>query len=214
MADVKFCGLTRPADAAFAVQAGASFVGAIFAGGPRALTPAEAVHVFAAARTDAMRVAVVGGDFRSTLPEILRAVRPDVVQLHGDPTVADIRAAREMGAPAVWAAVRVPGAELPGSAAELIAEADALLLDAKVGTGLGGTGTALPWPALADALARIRSGGTVVLAGGLTPGNVQDAIAALDPDVVDVSSGIERSAGVKDHELMLQFTHAAKEGGG
>lgn len=210
MAEVKFCGLTQAADAAFAVEAGASYVGVVFAGGPRNLAPDQAARVLSRVPPEVRRVAVVGADFRAALPSILDAVRPDIVQLHGDPAVHDVRDARALGAPAVWAVVRVAGTDVPVVAAELIAEADALLLDAKVAGGLGGTGTALPWPGLADAIGRIRSGGTLVLAGGLTPANVLDAIAALEPDVVDVSSGVERAPGVKDHERMVQFVDAAR----
>lgn len=210
MAEVKFCGLTQPADAAFAAESGAAYVGVVFAGGPRHLAPEQAVTVLARVPPEVKRVAVVGADFREAMPAILRAVRPDVVQLHGDPSVRDVRDARALGAPAVWAAVRVAGAAVPAVAAELIAEADALLLDAKVAGSLGGTGSTLPWPALAGDVGRIRSGGTLVLAGGLTPANVLDAIAALEPDVVDVSSGVERAPGVKDHERMVQFVYAAR----
>jgi len=208
--DVKFCGLTRPEDAAFASDVGAAYVGAVFAGGPRNVAPEQAAKVFARVAPDVRRVAVVGADFRLVLPDILRVVRPDVVQLHGDPVVRDVRDARALGAPSVWAAVRVEGTTLPAAAADLMGEADALLLDARVAGRLGGTGTALPWPALAVAVATIRFGGTLVLAGGLTPANVADAIAALNPDVLDVSSGVERAPGVKDHELMVQFADAAR----
>jgi phosphoribosylanthranilate isomerase len=200
----------RPEDSAFAAEVGAAYVGAVFAGGPRHLAPEQAARIFHSVPSTVRRVAVVGADFRDTLPDILRVVRPDVVQLHGDPDVRDVRDARVLGAPAVWAAVRIAGTAVPAVAADLFGEADALLLDARVAGGLGGTGTPLPWPALAEVVGRIRSGGTLVLAGGLTPANVSDAIAALDPDVVDVSSGVERAPGVKDHELMVQFAYAAR----
>lgn len=210
MVEVKFCGLTREADAAFAGALGAAYVGVIFAGGPRSLTPARSAEVLARAEASVHRVGVFGRNFEDAIPEALAAVSLDVVQLHGDPSVSDVRVARRLFAGTVWAAVRISGAELPSAAAELIAEADAVLLDAKVGTTLGGSGVALPWERLADRLARVRHGGTVVLAGGLTPGNVEAAISALDPDVVDVSSGVEAAPGVKAHDRMRAFADAVR----
>ncbi|MCC7196217.1 MAG: phosphoribosylanthranilate isomerase [Gemmatimonadaceae bacterium] len=207
---MKFCGLTLPGDAAFAGEAGASYVGAVLAGGPRSVTAGSAAEVFAAAPAGVTRVAVLGAGFREILDEVLDVARPDVVQLHADPDVNDVIEARRLGAPAVWAVVRIVGTELPGGAAALLAEADALLLDAKVDGSLGGSGAALGWAALAGPVERIRRGGKLVLAGGLRPGNVRDAVAALQPDVVDVSSGVERSPGIKDHDLMLKFVTAAR----
>ena len=210
MAEVKFCGLTRALDAAFARELGAAYAGVIFAGGPRALAPARAAIVLASAGA-VRRVGVFGADFRRVLPDVLAETSLDVVQLHGDPGVEDIRDARRLFDGAVWAAVRVHGAAIPGVAAELIGEADALLLDAKVEEALGGSGVTLPWARLADQLVRIRCGGVVVLAGGLTAGNVEDAVAALEPDVVDVSSGVEEAPGVKVHERMLAFANAVRQ---
>lgn len=213
MPDVKFCGLTREPDAAFVGEAGGSYAGVIFAGGPRELTPLAAARVLDVADISVRRVGVFGPDFRARVPRTLADTRLDVVQLHGDPGVEDVRAARRLFDGAIWAAVRVRGNVIPAAAAQLIGEADALLLDAKAGGALGGSGLPLPWPALADQLVRIRSGGMVVLAGGLTVENVEDAVAALEPDVVDVSSGVEQAPGVKVHERMLAFANAAKRDG-
>ncbi|HVZ47740.1 MAG TPA: phosphoribosylanthranilate isomerase [Gemmatimonadaceae bacterium] len=210
MPDVKFCGLTRETDASFVAEAGGAYAGVIFAGGPRELAPERAARVLAAAGPAIRRVGVFGRDFRARLPRVLAATPLDVVQLHADPSVDDVREARALFGGVIWATVRVEGTAIPGVAASLIAEADALLLDARVDGALGGSGVALPWPALADQLTRIRCGGTVVLAGGLTAENVEDAAAALEPDVVDVSSGVEEAPGVKVHERMVAFAQAAR----
>lgn len=210
MADIKFCGLTREKDAAFVPVVGADYAGVIFAGGPRELTPERAASIFTAAGADIHRVGVFGADFRERVPSVVSQVSLDVIQLHGDPTVADVRDARKLFDGIVWAAVRVRGSTIPGSVAELFGEADAVLLDALAPGALGGTGRRLPWPALADDLDKVRAGAMLVLAGGLVPDNVGDAIAALDPDVVDVSSGVELSPGVKDHEKMTEFVYAAR----
>ena len=210
MTDVKFCGLTREADAKFASSVAARYAGVIFAGGPRELPPSHAAAVLGAADATVHRVGVFGADFRDRIPLVLGQVSLDVVQLHADPTVADVRAARALFDGTVWAAVRVRGAEIPARTAELFGEADAVVLDAMAGEALGGTGARIPWPDVADALALIRAGATLVLAGGLTSANVRDAIVMLTPDIVDVSSGVESAPGVKDHERMTAFIHAVR----
>jgi phosphoribosylanthranilate isomerase len=91
--------------------------------------------------------------------------------------------------------------------------ADALVLDAKVPGQLGGTGVALDWAALANDVSAWRAahpGVRLVLAGGLTPENVQRAIGLLGPDVVDVSSGVESAPGIKDPERLQAFVDAVR----
>jgi phosphoribosylanthranilate isomerase len=85
---------------------------------------------------------------------------------------------------------------------------DGLLLDAAVPGKLGGTGVTLPWAELAEPLRELRRFKRIILAGGLRPENVGQAIAALSPDVVDVSSGVESSPGIKDHGRMREFRDA------
>jgi len=86
--------------------------------------------------------------------------------------------------------------------------ADAILVDSYSESGLGGTGRAFDWEREADAVRRIVAGKPLVLAGGLDAENVGAAIRALAPDVVDVSSGVESSPGVKDHGRMRAFASA------
>jgi phosphoribosylanthranilate isomerase len=208
--EVKFCGLTRVVDAARAVECGASFVGVIFAGGPREIAATAAREVFNSVRGAARRVGVFGADFRTRVPQVLAGTTLDVVQLHGDPAVADVAEARRLFGGVVWAALRMAGSDVPAHATELFVEADAVLIDARVAGRLGGTGATLPWARLAPALDRARAGATLVLAGGLTPENVGEAIRALRPDVVDVSSGVELAPGIKDHERMAAFAEAVR----
>lgn len=214
MPDIKFCGLAREQDAAFVAAVGAEYAGVIFAGGPREQTPERATGIFAAAGADVHRVGVFGSDFRERIPSVVSQVSLDVIQLHADPTIADVRDARRIFDGMVWAGVRVGDHGIPSSIAGLFGEADAVLLDALAAGALGGTGTRLPWPALAEDLAKARAGAMLVLAGGLLPENVGDAIAALEPDVVDVSSGVESSPGIKDHEKMTAFAYAARRSEG
>lgn len=187
----------------------AAFVGVIFAGGPRELTPARAGAIHAAAAGAVRRVGVFGADFRTRIPEVTSVAPLDVVQLHADPGPDDIRDARLIFRGEVWAAVRVKGDQMPGSAAGLFADADAVVLDARVPGRLGGAGVALPWDRIAMEIRRMRTDGRLVLAGGLTAENVAEAVAVLMPDVVDVSSGVESAPGIKDHTRMRDFIRAA-----
>ena len=187
---------------------GAAYVGVIFAGGPRLVTVAEARQVVDAARGRARTVGVFGADSPETIARIVREAGLDVVQLSADPDAETVDAVRSATGAEVWAAVRC-GASLPALASILFDRADAVLLDAKVEGQLGGTGRTLPWDDLAAALRAARSsGGRLVLAGGLTPENVRRAAVVLEPDVVDVSSGVESAPGVKDHERMRAFVRA------
>lgn len=194
-----------------AVALGAAYLGVIFAGGPRLLTPARARVVLARAGT-ARKVGVFGAVSAAEVGAVAREVGLDVVQLHGDPDAAAVDAVRRGFAGEVWAVMRCEGAEVPATAESLFRVADAVVLDAKVPGQLGGTGVTVPWAALREVLEPWRALAPLVLAGGLTPANVAEAAATLSPAVVDVSSGVERSPGVKDHERMRAFRRAV--GGG
>ncbi len=211
MAEVKFCGLTRSADVHEAVRLGASFVGVILASGPRLLQPEQARSVLSAVPRGVSRVGVFGARPPEAIADDARRAGVDIVQLHADPDAAVVAAVREHFAGPVWAVVRIAGEVVPPVTGELFAAADALVLDARSERGLGGTGETLPWAALATRLAQGRGGrASLVLAGGLTAANVVEAIDALAPDVVDVSSGVESAPGVKDHSLMGAFARAAR----
>ena len=209
LAKVKFCGMTRPKDAALASEIGASYIGVVFADGPRRVTPTQARTILDAAGGKAKRVGVFGTNAPDEIARFSEEARLDVVQLHADPTTADVRAIRTKFNGEVWAAIRIAGAHIPSAAEALFDAADAVVLDARSEHRLGGTGKALPWDELEVDLARDRGGAAVVLAGGLNPGNVATAIRTLAPDVVDVSSGVESSPGVKDPWLMREFYAAA-----
>jgi phosphoribosylanthranilate isomerase len=164
------------------------------------------------------RVGVFPGTDLVTLMATIATAGLTVVQLHGDPTVAFISAVRAAFRGEVWAVLRCPGGELPARARSLWAVADAVLLDAHVPGQLGGTGQTLPWRALGDSVRESRAkaprSGRLVVAGGLTSDNVGEAIAALRPDVVDTSSGIEQSPGIKDPARMAAFVQAVKAADG
>ncbi len=211
---VKICGLVRPADAAVAVAAGAKYVGAIFAGGARVVTPIAARAIFDQAGT-ATRVVVVGHEPVDDIVRAAMAAGADIVQLHGDPSPRVVLDLRERWPGGIWAALRVPPQSFDSErAAALFAVADGVVLDAMVPGALGGTGVAIDWKALDVPVRAIRAeadaNALLILAGGLTPENVQLGIRFLSPDVVDVSSGVESAPGIKDHTRLQRFIAAAR----
>lgn len=205
--DIKFCGLTRPADAELAASLGARYVGVILVGGPRLVTPARASLVFDAARGPE-RVAVVSLGAPADMAALGHAAGADILQLHADPTPELVRALREHWKGGIWAAVRLGGGRVPSVWSQLFGVADAVVTDTAVPSGLGGSGVRFDWAAHRALVEKSRVGGRFVLAGGLTPGNIPDAIRVLGPDVVDVSSGVEDMPGVKSPELMRAFSRA------
>ena len=207
--EIKFCGLTRPADAAQVGSHGAAYAGVVMAGGPRRLDPARVVLGLDALSPGGKRAAVFGPQPADEIADLARRLRLDVAQLHGDASAAAVRSVRAalQSPTAVWAVVRVTdGAQAAESIGELDGVADGILLDAAVAGSLGGSGTAFDWSSF-PARARPRRS-TFIAAGGLTPENVAQAIRTFHPDVVDVSSGIERTRGVKDPERMREFAQA------
>jgi phosphoribosylanthranilate isomerase len=210
VAEVKLCGMTRREDARAAAASGAGFVGVIFAGGPRTMTADGARDVLLDVPSSVRRVGVFGAASPSEIAAVADVVGLDIIQLHADPDADMVRAVRSAVARPVWAALRVRGALLPGGADSLFADADAVVLDAPADHALGGTGVTLPWEALVTQLTPFRDRARLVLAGGLTPANVADAISALGPDIVAVSSGVESAPGIKDHQMMRAFIGAAR----
>ena len=210
MADIKFCGLTRSEDAEFAASLGARYVGVIFAESPRQVTDDKARTVFAGVPMGISRVGVFGDTKPEQIATRADALGLDVVQLHGDPKPRTIARVRKKWHGRVWAVQRISDT-LPDSARDLFDAADGVVLDARSPDQLGGTGITLPWESLRERVDLFRPPrAKLVLAGGLTPENVRQAVAALDPDVVDVSSGVELMPGIKDHDRMRAFRDAVQ----
>lgn len=201
----KICGITRLADAMHAVEHGATAVGFVFwPESPRHVAPEVAAKIIEALPDSVTPVGVFVNQTADDIRRIAAAARIKTIQLHGDETPADA-AALEWP---VWRALSLHGAN--GSLAEWPSET-MILLDAHDPVRRGGTGRLLDWQAAAI-LARRRP---IVLAGGLTPANVDEAIRTVRPAGVDVSTGVEAAPGVKDHEkvsLFLEHARAAFNG--
>jgi phosphoribosylanthranilate isomerase len=211
MTDIKFCGLTRKVDVRVALELGAAFVGAIFAGGPRVLTAQQARSLFDDVG-GARRVGVFGDQPSDEIARIAELVPLDVVQLHADPTPRTVAAVKAVTGLETWAAMRIGNAVAEADLDALISSADAVVFDSRVDGALGGTGRVFDWAMLTNLLdPHRRAQARVILAGGLTPQLASHAVEAVHPDVVDVSSGVETAPGVKNHALMRAFA-AAVEG--
>jgi phosphoribosylanthranilate isomerase len=205
---VKFCGITNLDDAAEAVRLGAWAVGLIhFDGSPRNVDPAVATEIAAAFRR---KCEVVGVFVNPTLDEVARAVEDEgltMVQLNG------AEGASFCGEVARRTGVKVAKAIHVASAADIhAAEAfrtDFHLFDRR-GKGMwGGTGESFDWELLRDH----RSEVPAILAGGLRPENVAEAVSTVHPFAVDVASGVEIEPGRKDHAAMTAFFEAANSVG-
>jgi phosphoribosylanthranilate isomerase len=209
---VKICGLCRAGDAAAAVAAGADLAGVVLeAGTHRSQTLGHARRILAPVPA-AMRVGVLVNPSEAAALHAAQALHLAVVQLHGNEPPSLVAALRGAGVE-VWKAVR-PRTEAEAAAAVEAygGIADALLLDGWSAAAAGGTGTRFDWSLGARVRALLPRGTALVAAGGLTPDNVASLVAAVDPDGVDVSSGVEAAPGCKDPVLMERFIAAARAG--
>jgi phosphoribosylanthranilate isomerase len=210
---IKFCGLTIPGDAGYAAELGAAYVGVIFADSARKVSEDTARAVFDAAGSSTKHVAVFGSeDPIDSIVERARRIGAQVLQLHRELEPAEIEGLRANFSGEIWAVVSVdPDADrLPRHAFDLADSADAILLDARIGNRSGGSGRPLAWSTLASDSTALSALRPIILAGGLKAENVGEAIRAMRPSVVDVSSGVEASPGVKDRPRMKAFAEAVR----
>lgn len=202
MVRVKICGITRPEDAAAAAEAGADAMGLVFAESPRRVTLEQARAILAALPPFVTPVALFVNETAEQIRETCQALGVRTVQLHGDEPP---EFARQLAGLCVIKAFRIGGeADLAPLAAGY--PALAYLLDSKVAGRRGGTGVTLDW----TLAARAASLGRIILAGGLTPDNVADAVRRVRPYGVDVSSGVECEPGRKDPAKVQAFVAAAR----
>jgi phosphoribosylanthranilate isomerase len=199
---VKICGITRLEDALAAVRLGADALGFNFwPGSRRFIAPAEAQRIVRALPPLVTAVGVFVDPSHDEAVAAAAVSGVQVLQLHGDEPP---ELCRSFHLP-VLKALRVAGPEAL-EALDRYAGVAGFLLDA-ASPGYGGSGRTFDWALGRAAAARA----TVLLAGGLHPGNVAEAVREVRPFAVDVASGVEAAPGVKDHELMARFIRAAKE---
>lgn len=201
--------MTRPEDVQTAVELGAAYVGVVFAPSGRRVTVARAAEVLAPVRGGAAKAVGVFADAPvSDLLSTAGTVGLQVLQFQGPRTPAELAELSARFDGELWLVMRVgrDGWSPPALSGWM---GHGILLDTLSSRGLGGTGETFDWRAVSTAANRLREGRRLIVAGGLHAGNVEDVRRALDPDVVDVSSGIESAVGIKDRERMRAFIAAA-----
>ena len=207
---VKICGLKTPESVAAAVVAGASYLGFVFfPKSPRHLTYRQAAELAATVPDDVIKVALTVNADDEALAKMLGEVPVDMLQLHGSETPKRVAYIRErFGLPVMKAVGVADASDLP-QLVEYAKVADQLLVDAKPPKGSplpGGNALAFDWRLIAD----LEWPTPWMLAGGLTPDNVAEAMRLTGATMVDVSSGVESAPGVKDLDKIAAFVKAAK----
>ena len=203
---VKICGLTKPENARMAIDAGADALGFVFVPGtPRFLDVGKSADWIRALPPLVSRVALFVDAPADEVARILERTGIETVQFHGDESPEYCRSFR--GSVRVIKAFRVRGPETLDGLSRYRESVDAFLLDAWSPGAHGGTGARFDWELAVAARERV---GPLVLAGGLKPDNVDEAVRRVRPYAVDVSSGVESSPGQKDPEKVAAFIRAAK----
>ncbi len=202
---LKVCGITSAEDARAAISGGADALGFVLAGGPRQVTPEHLKTLTANLPPLVTRVGVFANHELGEVERILRECGIDRAQLHGDEDPAFVRS---LGGRA-YKAFRLRDGQ-DGMIEEIGRyPSGTVLLDAHVEGQLGGTGKTCDWSLAARVAART----PVILAGGLRPDNVVEAIRIVQPWAVDLSSGVERRPGEKDPAKLRELSHALDRSG-
>ena len=201
---VKICGITRPEDAEQAVAAGADLIGLNFwRGSKRFVQDKQAREIIAAIPPGVLKVGVFVNAHPLVVSETLADLKLDLVQLHGD----------EIAATWTWLrpeqTIRVVRVRDQASLKETLGWQARLFLYDAYAEGYGGSGKRAPWDVVAAGARR-----PFLIAGGLNPSNVAEAIRATRPDGVDVSSGVESAPGIKDMRKVRAFIKHARAAAG
>ena len=207
---VKICGLSTPETLDVAVDAGADMVGFVFfPPSPRHLGLDTARALGKHVRRRAVKVALTVDADDATLADIVEALQPDILQVHGRETVARLRDIKQKFGLQVMKALAVETAADLASLPLYAAVADRILFDArapKEATRPGGLGAVFDWHVLENLDLEL----PFMVSGGLNADNVAEAVRATRAGGVDVSSGVERASGIKDPEMIRNFIRAAR----
>jgi phosphoribosylanthranilate isomerase len=204
MVRVKICGITNLEDARAAVDFGADALGFVFfKDSPRNISPKDAALIIGKLPSFVQTVGVVVDEGPANLERMIAESGVDVVQLHGHEAPENCRSSRR-----VIKGIRIKSLDSLAPLEKYQDVVSAFLLDAFAPDALGGTGRLFNW----DIALYAKRFGKIILAGGLTPENVAEAVRYVAPYAVDVSSGIEAAKRKKDHEKMRLFIEMAKFG--
>lgn len=199
---IKFCGMTRSEDIATAASLGVDAVGLILAPRSARCLPLEEARVLRAAVPPLMScVMLVMDQVPAEVERQVRILRPDLIQFHGDEDPADCV---RPGLPFLKAVAMGDGGDASVAFARYAA-AVGFVLDSHATGAAGGSGRRFDWDRVPRSPLR-----PILLAGGLDPDSVFDAVCRVRPWAVDVSSGIERAPGIKDSERMRRFVEAVR----
>jgi indole-3-glycerol phosphate synthase/phosphoribosylanthranilate isomerase len=200
--EIKICGITREEDVDICMELGVDWIGLVFAArSMRRLTPERGISLKERARAAKGVVAVFAENSEAEIRDVLERVRPDVIQM---PSLPPNHSKKSFSSDIpLWNTVRVGRDDL-----STVSERDgaALHFDTSVAGVSGGTGKTFDWTLLA-AVDRSRP---LILAGGLQPENVADAVRSVKPDVVDVASGVESAPGIKDRARIAAFVREVR----
>lgn len=211
--EIKICGLSTREAVDASIAAGADYVGLVhFAKSPRHLDLGEAADLRAYAAGRVKTVLLLANAQPDETGRALEIVKPDIVQFHGSEPAQWLQLVKEYSNVEIWKALGVKDAPTLEKSRRFVGVADRLLFDAPAkklpgGQLPGGTGTSFDWSLLAYFDHRLPWG----LAGGLSPENVAGAIRATGAKMVDVSSGVESEAGIKDMDRIAAFCQAVRE---
>jgi phosphoribosylanthranilate isomerase len=207
MVKVKICGITNYEDAVFAVESGADALGFIFAASPRQIDPAAARDIILRLPPMVKSVGVFVNEANERIRAIVSLCGIDLVQLHGNETPE----ACDQFMPSVIKAIGVKDESALKEIQPYRGKVRGLLLDTWSDSMAGGTGKVFNW----DLAIRIKQMGIpVILAGGLGPSNIEDAIFRVEPYGVDINSGVEERPGKKSHTLVKELFEKIRKADG
>ncbi len=212
----KICGTTNLGDANLAVSAGADGLGFIFAPSPRQIQPETAAQIIAALPAKIAKIGVTVNQSPEAVANLAQTVGLTGIQLQGDES-GDQLCAYRSAVPSRKIIKTLQARQVLAGGEEYLYQylrqsefLDALLLDAGVPGQPGGTGVPFDWNALAPLVANIKRCIPVIIAGGLTPENVPEALRLFEPWGVDVVSGVESAIGRKDETKLRAFVNAVR----
>ena len=218
---IKICGITSSEDALLVSEAGADYLGVLVnvPVSPRSLTLEKARAIFSSSKTP---VILLTFDLNpDQVIDLVRELGPFGVQLAGNETVEDVQSLRKKLTCEIWKSLHIPAEEVEGvSPFEIVdiisnftrAGVDRIVLDSAKLKGAelqkGGTGQTFDWSLAREINAQVKT--FLFLAGGIKPDNVKDALIQVNPDGIDLSSGVEKSVGKKDPHLVKSLIAAVK----
>ena len=212
---IKICATTNLDDALASLDAGANALGFILTESSRRVTVETAAQIIAALPTSTEKIGVVVNETPEALAKLVSDIGLTGVQLHGDEPAGQLpEFRRALGLRKIVKTLQAPELlDAPDTLDEYLRNSksiDGILLDSGSLAARGGTGQTFDWHNALPIVERIKQHVPVVIAGGLSPANVADAIRLFDPCGVDVVSGVELSPGKKDHAKVRAFIAAAR----